>query len=72
MIIDWAMKFAIRKMINNVIGVSKKFKGSKWEKKLHHGKYVDHYKWSKSELNDYVKWKKEQIEQENLGKTTQR
>ena len=60
-IMDWAMKFTIKGMISDVLGFSKKFKGSKWEKSLTEGEYVDFYKWGETIFNSYINSKGKQI-----------
>lgn len=56
-IMDWAMKRSLKNIISDVLGFSKKFKGSKWEKSLTEGDYVEFYKWSEKIFNTYIESK---------------
>lgn len=56
-IMDWAMKLIIKKMITKILKLSKKFVGSKWEKKMTGGDYVHFYKWAEGVFTEYLKSK---------------
>ena len=53
-IMDWAMKFTIKGMIADLLDKSKKLKGSKWEKSLTEGEYVEFYRWGEAIFNAYI------------------
>lgn len=60
-IIDWAMKKTLKELINNILKYLKKFKGSKWEKKLKHGPNKPFYHWAENIFKDFVEKNKHKL-----------
>jgi hypothetical protein len=68
-IMDWAMKLVVKKMINKILKLSRNLVGSKWEKKLTDGNYVEFYAWAEKIFVEYIESRKaDKVEIQDINK----